>query len=708
MQSGDNNHGSYLANKIEHIGGLGAASPLSYTDHFWIETWTQEADKNIYRKWVQYIDSSRVGALSLLEEDEWSFETQRTGTRVTIPFEQKDLDAVKNALEFYLSYTNAKFNFKSEEVDLQIERFWYSHFGSNWAMDIYEDSNSYWLSEKNKGLAIIEDIPYSINCQTLFKYFEHNIKDLRYIVDNQKPVFIEDPNHNRMLFEGFITSLKYHEFEIKLPIGSVDLNASREDLQYTDRTCRYLFDAFYKMFLEVYKFIRIDLIEHPNFPEACIQYEKHYNGGFKKFFLSEVLWAKESISFNTNPPLFKTKPSDTYKSYHLDVIYSEGSSNKKDVLRGGIIRTLKTGSIKYVIVIQDTDYTNFTKFLKYYAQKSDEDKYNIHYLCVGPKDYDKVYDWIIETTPTVKLSDLVADFKLNAPVISGNKAAAGSFKTLVYKGQPARSRAEEISAFFDYAEKNIEPDEESYYISWDQWMNPPEFFNKAGPYNAINKALKDYIDSKEISKSNLVLTKKVTRNFESDNWINFIDVLREDYKKYSCLYKDICLALYTCSLIERHMPVFKIYTAAEINHVDSMYINLQNFYLAKSKILTDNSEAITFFNLTNRVIRDLNTIRATSYFNFKHKCNLDFMEELQEEAFSIFEMYDNYLNQVPLLYFHDDYRLSSYDICPKDWVDYINLLEREKGLYKKRTQEQPALEFSEFSKLVRKLSLQYA
>lgn len=689
--------------------GLGAKSPLAYTDHFWIETYTQEDGTNVYRKWVQYIDPSRVGALSLLEEDTWT--ESKTGTRVTIPFDQKDLAAVKSALQYYLSYTDAKFNLveNKETEDIVIKRKWYSHFGSNWAMYIHEDSGSYWLNEKNAGLAVVGDIPYPINWKPLSSYFQNNMKDLWFIVDNLKPSYIETKEYNHKLYVGFINCLNFHEYEITLPIGSVDLNASREDLQYTDRTCRYMFEAFYKMFLEVYQFVRIDIVEHPNFPEACINYEKHYSGGFKKNFLKEVLWSKEKLHFGTNPPLFKTSPSGGYNSYQLDTVYSGGynSSKKRDILRRDYNTTLHTGSKKYVIVIQDTDYTNFSKFVKYYAQKETDDKYNVEYLCVGPMDYDKIYDWIKETTPTVKLSNLVTDFKDNAPITAGNRAAKGSFKTLVYKTYNARPRADGIGSYFDYAEKDVDPDEECYYILDEQWNNPPDFFQKRTCSSTMNSVLQDYIKAKGIDKNNIVLTKKVTRNFSSDNWINLMDLIKDDYERHLNTYEELSLSMFTCVLVERQLPLFKVYYEGDIDHPDSMYLNLQKFYQDKKNFVDNNSDAMYFFNLINPLVRELNKYRASSYCNYLDKKSVDFMCDLQDKAYDIIMMYESYLKELPLLRFHDNYRVKDYDIEACDWVEYINLVEKEKNLYVKRSQAPEELEISEFSKLINKLHLQY-
>lgn len=82
------------------------------------------------------------------------------------------------------------------------------------------------------------------------------------------------------------------------------------------------------------------------------------------------------------------------------------------------------------------------------------------------------------------------------------------------------------------------------------------------------------------------------------------------------------------------------------------------------------------------------------------------MGELQNEAFAIVKKFRDYLDRLPLLKFHDNYKIRDYDIDPLDWVEYINLMEREKNLYIKKSQEEK--EISEFNELINRLSSQYA
>lgn len=709
MQSSDSSHGFYLANKTEHIGGLGAASPLAYTDHFWVETWTNEEKGNIYRKWVQYIDTSRIGALSLLEEKEWSSSEEKTGTQVTIPFDSKDLSAVNTALGFYLSYTDAKYNLLEKTKDaLNIGKKSYTHYGLSWALDLKNYSNSSrYAYNIDKNLIIIGDIPYRLEYNTIASYFNYNIKELIPIVNSQRPKYIKDDETNERLFMSFIKSLSCHKFELKLEIGSVDLNASREDLQYTDRTCSYIFTSLYKMFLEMYAFIRMDLVNHPNYVEACIIYNKKYHGGFRSNFLCEVRWAKENIAFGINPKIFTSKTTHEQYSYELDTV-NVYSDNPKNILRKRVYERLLTGHHQYEIILQDTEYKNVSKFIKYYAE-SKEDKFSYIYICVHPHDLEKIYNWIVESLNIVKLSKLVANFKINAPITAGNKAKSGTFKALTFRSNNIRPRAEGISNLFDYEEVSINAERKMYYICKEEWDSLPSYLESIKSYNRhnrINSDIENYLNSKNIDNRDLIFTPKVTRNFKHENWINFIDLLKEDYKKYSSYKSSITKSLYTCSYVENTHDIFIKLNEEKIDRKDSNFLYLKNFYLKELENLNNNKETVLFLRLVYEDLSYLSESREGIYY---YSSNVKNLLSDNEECLEIRNLYEDYINKLPFLRLFNDYKLlDRYEIEIDSYIHYINLMEKEHNLYIKEKSPVFVQEtLSEFKLLEESLINQY-
>jgi len=702
-RSGNTEHGGW---------GLGAKSPLSYTDHFWIETWTEEQGHKTYRKWVQYIDSSRIGALSLLEEDEWLSDMEKTGTQVTIPFESKDLSAVNTALGFYLSYTDAQYNLLGDTAkDLEIGKPFYTHYGKGWAIDL-TGQDSFWVSEINEGLIIVGDIPYRLDFNTLFAYFRNNSKDLLPIAQAKRPRYIDTEDRNKILYTEFLNAMSFHKFEQVVGIGTVDLNASREDLQYTDRTCRHLFSSFYDLFLQVYKFVLIDLVYHPNYPEACITYEEKYEGGFKTHFLKKVRWAKEDLAFDTNPRIFKISNNKEYCTYTLDTIRTTNNKSK-NVLRRGCNKYMMTGCQRYEIIVQDTDYKNFSKFVKYYAlEKDNATVYQYEYLCIHPLDLENVYDWILESTNTIKLSKLIADFKENAPATAGNTASTGTFKVLTYRAKNERSRADGITQYFDYDEVDINPDSEKYYIDKTEWHNLPKHLQdiRSDSYyygNRTSTALTEYLQVKGIDKRDLVFTSKVTRNFKDDNWINFIDLLKEDYKKYHKEEANVVKSLFTCTYVERQQPVFFSLNKSEIARKDSHYLFLRRYYQEHVDNLKDKNEAIVFLALTNNIVRDAHQNRGGTYSHYDEG-RTGWLKEHEPTCLKVLSMYQAYLAALPFLKWFDEYeRRDTYELTDDNYIEYINIMEEKYNLYVTEEPQEETPKASEFRLLEQRLPSLY-
>lgn len=650
--------------------GLGAKSPLAYTDHFWIETWTIEEDVKIYRKWVQYIDSSRVGALSLLEEKETSFE--KTGTRVKVPYKHKDHSSVLRALDKYLAYTTCKYEL--EGLELECVKRPYRFYGKGWGLDMpYGRYISSWSTPVNDSIVIIGDIPYPFK-QGIYKDYISNNK-LDYLVKSLVPRCLKDSDYWEDYLK-FVEGLRHHKYEIYLPIGSVDLSASREDLQYTDRTCGELTKSLFKMFIEFYDHLRIDLVEHPNFPQACINFNTLYGGGIGTYFIKDLRWKKENIRLNESPKVFNNYYSDTSYIFYIDTVY--GDQGTRDVCRKINTDRLDTGSYTYYLAIQDTDYKNYTKFIKYYLTDTHkEGRYKTRVLVVEPRDIDRVYSWLKDSLPTIKVSDLVADFKENAPTVS-NRAKNGTFKCLVYAGSyTVRDRAERLSAYFDYEYIDKEPEEEMYYMLESDFYETEEEcidFHSSGR-DQFSKYLESYLHHSNIPKSSVVYIKKLTKTFDHENWISLKDIIKNEYIKHKFRVEELCKELYRYALVKHRVPVFTM-----LSHTDTsisstgMYALLQDKYNNSVNFVNGyDNKLLALLSLCNSDIRSLRERVKSTY----PLITIDYCDSKFE---SIYYEYNDYINKFKFLTLLDMFhRINDY-LNLVDFEEYISVYEKIKGL----------------------------
>jgi hypothetical protein len=200
--------------------GIGAASPLSYASNFSIETITLEDNRFIKRLWVQYVDESLIGKLSLLGEEEVE---GPTGTTIKIPIEKDDYTTVSNSVVYFtqflrdrVSITNIgnrsykEYTYYHEQDDWK----WIgSHVGSPYQMDRVADNS----------LVIMGGIPYPINTSSL------GLKDSKMV------------------------TLMKSGLHLHAPLGSVTLTPSRENLKYSDKTKQYLANKLIEISAELTK-----------------------------------------------------------------------------------------------------------------------------------------------------------------------------------------------------------------------------------------------------------------------------------------------------------------------------------------------------------------------------------------------------------------------------------------------------------------------
>lgn len=695
--------------------GLGCKSPLAYTDHFWIETFTIENNKSIYRKWVQYIDLTKVGSLTLLEEREDNNHEFKTGTKVSVPFNIKDLDKIIESLNTYLTYTKTKFKLLNDYLEsrLSLIKPTYNFYGDNWAIHFIK-SYSY-EARKIKALAVIHDIPYTLDLNLLYSYLPNFKEIFSLVVNKLKPTYIKT-EENLNLFNSFLQCLNLYSFEIILPIGSLDVSASRESLQYTEKTCVELYKYLYIMFIEFYQNLRMDLIDHPNLIEACINYEK-FPDGLRNEVLSKLKWSKENINFSSRYSIFKNRHYSTedFKQYRVDTVYSNKNNRYEDVLKKHDSETMYTGKYKYILCIQDTTYKNYCKYLKYYLKNTVEvDLYNTYVLCITPTELQHVHNWIIETLPTIYLSDLVLDFNKNSIKEPSNKTRDGFFKCLRFYADRKRPRAVGINCFLNDSIACKSPTQIQYYLNEEEVINLSEDFRFIPPFHTDDNSayvfissFNNYLKEKDININDVFFTSKLTRNFKDKNWINILDVIRDDYNRLNNYIDTYAINLFIYNYIRVHKPIFNLFNKEELWLNNSLYNYISNevdksiAYLRKNKLLGK-------FTLL---------VRPDIYaMNYKlDKSHLDLFEdfkvpsEITKACLTFFNECDNYIKLLPFLVVYEENRYTRHfnNLNKDSFLYYINVMEKELNLQKKIEETKATSMNSDFLDLLDKLESKF-
>ena len=645
--------------------GLGAKSPLAYTNHFWIETWTKEDNEIIYRKWVQYIDHTQIGAMSLLEEE--SSKESITGTLITIPFELSDYDEIVYYLSKYLKYTKSKYKIEGFVLSYSMPR--YNYIGSIWKLRM---GASYNLNRNGSSIIIVEDIPYNIKTDIFFNYIRNN--DLSYFIRSKCPHFLSKDEFITQ-YENFLIGLRHHTFEIEVGIGALDLSASREELQYTDRTCKEIYKTLYKMFLEFYQCLRVDLIENGSFINACKLFKESYGGVLKEEFIKYLKWKKEGLHFSSYPLIFKTSPQKEALECSLDT-QSKFEGGEKIILKASKdANNLSIGSFDYLLVIQDTNYKNFSKFIKYFLRcESKDDLRNTKVIVVYPEDINKIYDWILETFTIYKLSDIVSEYK-KSNTKERKKRETQKIKTHIFTGDYERPRAKGLRSYFKLDYLSIDSEQTYYYILEEELSK--DIFDIYSSYELTDNLIK-YIEACEIPLNNIVLSKAKIKKFEEENWIQLSSYIQQDYNNNQLKVKEYILNLFECTYIKSQCNYFLQCDLKEFKNPDSKYKEFKEFYINTLKKLNEDSKLKTLLILANSDCRTLWYYHNNSHRNF----NLDnISKDLHIDCLAKVKKYKEYLKAVPLLpliKYAGEINLrafNKYNISIKSFIEYIEIME---------------------------------
>lgn len=201
-------------NSDELIGqkGIGAKCPFAYGDSFTVASY-QNGRKSTY---VAFLDPTMVGAMSLLSEDETN---EPDGLEVIVSVRDGDVSKFKNEIYSFFTYWKNRPTFEGWHFDFpQGDNF---HEGNGW---VIPPKTGYSYSTP---LFIMGNVAYPIDSSSLDW-------------SNKRPC---------------LRSLLQIGIRVWVKIGTLEVSASRESLQYTPQTQNAIFNELEKAYQEVMTYI---------------------------------------------------------------------------------------------------------------------------------------------------------------------------------------------------------------------------------------------------------------------------------------------------------------------------------------------------------------------------------------------------------------------------------------------------------------------
>lgn len=202
----------------EEIGGfgLGCKVPLAYTDQFTVTTFLNGVK-------TDYIVCKEDGTPALHKVNSEPT-TERDGTLVTVPVTDSDVDTFKKYVTDMQKYSAFNFTTNMQEQEQPFEE--YDNCGFPWYHNIKGNTALY---------VRVGGVPYKVDDDDLSNVEQYKRWDSIFSLEEIKKALENSKIKNVMLDCSFYNLANTPCF-IDMDIGEVDVTASREALQFTERT----------------------------------------------------------------------------------------------------------------------------------------------------------------------------------------------------------------------------------------------------------------------------------------------------------------------------------------------------------------------------------------------------------------------------------------------------------------------------------------
>jgi len=258
-------------NKLTGGFGLGAKTPFSYSDSFYIET----IFNKVKYHYMAVLDPAGTGKIILLSQEQV---TDKNGTTIAVPIQEKDIKSFEQEVINYTQFWKVRptligFTQTYQPLDLV-----YSF--EDKLQIICKESNHVTLSSVK---ILIDDIPYDLDIDQI----------------QQKDEKIID--------------YWYHHYEMILPFknGELSVSSNRETLYYDESTIKKIKSKLQFLKKEVKSDFELTFQSLPSFKEACVYLNRNQaliNFFHKIFEVNCGIWRGEkviSLEYNDSY-IFKT------------------------------------------------------------------------------------------------------------------------------------------------------------------------------------------------------------------------------------------------------------------------------------------------------------------------------------------------------------------------------------------------------------------
>jgi len=493
------------SNSVTGCLGIGCKSGFAYSTQFTITTYKDKTET----QYLARIDENNIGTISKLSSQQTD---ESNGVKISIPISQNDHEEIRTkAIRlFKLWKVRPKINIELPEVKLK-------KAGQGWALiDASNQSNQYHhRSRSNSSTIFMGNIPYPVDTSIL------NSGDQR-----------------------VNSLLNCNNMVIYAPLGSLDIAASREALEYTSRTKNSLLVFAKQACDDLALEINTELAQIESPIKAAIKAEDYLS----QLDYDMRMVIKESISFKGSR-LINTinfnKDTVRHTRYHRYRANDYVNKRESDVRSSSIKANM------HLCVWDPTAYTesNATRRVRTLQHEGGWDE-NAIYFMIKKDDVKHIVPAVIaeDLTPL----DTIEPLKANRTIIDKDGTVKKKTKISVCTIQQSYLKSGRISENVD--NPTPESDGKYYYVPLDRydWMGKPSgALDHVEPIQDAIKLMNDILKGVQGYCPTIYGVKKhhVKHVEENDDWVEldkYLLTLWEACKKK--LPKDI----ETAELCEAH------------------------------------------------------------------------------------------------------------------------------------------------------------
>ncbi|HAI17790.1 MAG TPA: hypothetical protein DCM10_07100 [Xanthomarina gelatinilytica] len=461
----------------EQIGqlGLGSKSGFAYGDNFVITSWVK-GKKTVYNA---FLDPSKIGRIAKMEQSD-SDEPQ--GIKITVPVKADDTESFRDKafslFERFIVTPNIK-GVSKEELESQFDPKKIIVEADDKSWQILSSSSGY----GNDSFAIMGNIAYPI---------DRNALNLPY-ADNRDKL------------------LQCCPVNLHVPIGDLEVAASREALQYTDDTIAAILGKLDKIISTLPKILSRRFDDCETLWDAKKLFAETFNHGGFGYQLNNIIKKKE-IKWNGTPVVdshFSFRQVSYAKSEHGFSCHVYGKPKYFSAYNAKGIRVKREERVsivaeltKDILIVEDDlrlDRGQFNKIAPlledYEGRPADMKKYDAVYLVDFGKYKKEIVDKIKFDAPMEKLSKLThvkltsiyprtASANVNSHGVTADKKKHQSLEFTYDYDCSAGAWHNQRSAFFKAEAVNLDAVKDGIYIELDKfWVNFDSENKEAHPHS---------------------------------------------------------------------------------------------------------------------------------------------------------------------------------------------------------------------------------